>query len=404
MYDVIVIGGGAAGCMAAGTSAEQGNKVLLIEKNDKLGRKLNITGKGRCNLTNASDVPTMIKNCPKNGKFLTNALYRFNSEDTISFFEKLGVGCKIERGNRVFPESDKAGDIVSALKRYLEENKVEVIKGKVINLARVNDEFKVLTQNENTYESKALIIATGGKSYPQTGSTGDGYRFAKKMGHTINLLKPALVPIETAEAWVPEMQGLSLKNVEIKLINKNQKTIYKDFGEMMFTHFGVTGPLILSASSHIKDFTDLKLIIDLKPALDEKTLDKRILKEIEINHNKHYQNLLKTLLPQKMINVIVKLSEIDADRPAHSINKLERKRIVRLLKEMTITPIKLRPLAEAIITSGGICVNEIDPHTMQSRIIEGLFFAGEIIDVDAYTGGFNLQIAFSTGYLAGKST
>ncbi|MDP8211260.1 MAG: NAD(P)/FAD-dependent oxidoreductase [Candidatus Stygibacter australis] len=403
MYDVIVIGGGASGCLAAGTSAEQGKKVLLIEKNDQIGRKLQITGKGRCNLTNASDVQSLIRNCPKNGKFLTNAFYQFTSEDTIQFFEKLGVKCKIERGNRVFPESDKASDIVSALNKFLTLNRVEVIKDKVTNIARIHNEFQILTHNENIYKAKALVIASGGKSYPQTGSTGDGYRFAEKLGHTTNLLKPALVPIETAESWVTEMQGLSLKNVEIKIINNNHKTIYKEFGEMLFTHYGVSGPIILSASSHIKNFESIKLIIDLKPALDEKALDKRLLREIELNHNKQYQNMLKSLLPQKMISVIVKLSEIEPDRPAHSINKIERKRLIKLLKEMTITLTKFRPLAEAIVTSGGICVNEIDPHTMQSRLVEGLYFAGEIIDVDAYTGGFNLQIAFSTGFMAGKN-
>ncbi|MCF7911821.1 MAG: NAD(P)/FAD-dependent oxidoreductase [Candidatus Cloacimonetes bacterium] len=402
MYDVIVIGGGAAGCIAAGRAAHLGKKVLLLEKNNRLGKKLQITGKGRCNLTNASDVQNHIKNCPKNGRFITNALYQFTPDDTILFFQDLGVTTKIERGNRVFPESDKAEDIVSALQKYLTVNQVQIIYDKVTNLAKIDQEFRVITLSGEVYKAASLIIATGGKSYPQTGSSGDGYRFAEKLGHQINLLKPALVPFETAESWVKDLQGLSLKNIEIKLLNPNNKIIYKEFGEMLFTHFGVSGPVILSASSHFKDSREVKLVIDLKPALDEKALDNRLLREIEQNHGKHYHNLLKSLLPQKMIDVIVNLSGIEPDRPAHSIKKDERKKLIRILKELTITITGFRPLAEAIITSGGICVNEIDPHTMQSRLIEGLFFAGEIIDVDAYTGGYNLQIAFSTGFMAGS--
>jgi predicted Rossmann fold flavoprotein len=403
MYDVIVIGGGAAGCMAAGRAASLRKKVLLIEKNNCLGRKLQITGKGRCNLTNASDVQNHIRNCPKNGKFITNALYRFTPDDTYTFFEELGVKLKIERGNRVFPESDKADDIVKALQKFMSDNKVQIIYDKVENLAKIDNVFQLVTQSGDIYKATSLIIATGGKSYPKTGSSGDGYRFAKKLGHQVDLLKPALVPFETAENWVTEMQGLSLKNIEIKILNSNRKTIYKEFGEMLFTHYGVSGPIILSASSHLKNFDDIKLVIDLKPALDDKALDKRLLREIEQNHSKQFHNLLKSLLPQKMIAEIVKLSGIEAERPSHSIKKDERKKLVKLLKELTITVTGFRPLAEAIITSGGIYTNEIDPHTMQSRLVEGLFFAGEIIDVDAYTGGFNLQIAFSTGWLAGSS-
>ncbi len=401
MCEVIVIGGGAAGCMAAGTAARQGKKVLLLEKNDKIGKKLLITGKGRCNFTNFSDVPNHIMNCPKNGIFLTNALYGFTADDTIRFFEDYDVLSKVERGNRVFPDSDKAVDIVYALRRFLDENKVKVIKENVENLAKINGRFVILGNSGTRYNADSVIIATGGKSYPTTGSTGDGYRFAVKFGHHINLLKPSLVPIEVAESWVTEMQGLSLKNVEIKLLSSNQKILYKDFGEMLFTHYGVSGLVILSASSHIQDIRGIKLVIDLKPALDTATLDKRLLREIDEFPNKLFHNLLKHLLPQKMINVIVKLSGIEADRPAHSIRKEERLILLNLLKEMTMTLTCFRPLSEAIITSGGVCVNEIDPRSMESRLASHLFFAGEVIDVDAYTGGYNLQIAFSTGYLAG---
>ncbi len=401
MCDVIVIGGGAAGCLAAGTAARQGKDVLLLEKNERIGRKLMITGKGRCNFTNFSDVQNHITNCPKNGIFLTNALYGFTADDTIRFFEDYGVPSKVERGNRVFPESDRSGDIVFALRRFMNENKVKIVKENVKNLAKINGRFVILGNSGTRYNADSVIIATGGKSYPITGSTGDGYRFAEKFGHHINFLKPSLVPIEVAESWVTEMQGLSLKNVEIKLLSSNQKILYKDFGEMLFTHYGVSGPVILSASSHIQDIRGIKLVIDLKPALDTTTLDKRLLREIDEYPSKLFHNLLKHLLPQKMISVIVKLSGIDADRPAHSIRKEERKILLNLLKEMTMTLTCFRPLSEAIITSGGVCVNEIDPRSMESRLESHLFFAGEVIDVDAYTGGYNLQIAFSTGYLAG---
>jgi predicted Rossmann fold flavoprotein len=403
MWDVIVIGGGAAGCLAAGMVGKRGRKVLLLEKNDRVCRKLMITGKGRCNFTNNSDVQNHINNCPVNGKFITNALYRFPPDDTIRFFEELGVKSKTERGDRVFPESDNAGDIVDALKKFMQENGVEIRYESVENLAELREKFVVLCRNGEKFESSSLIIATGGKSYPRTGSTGDGYRFAEKFGHKINMLKPSLVPVETVEAWVPEMQGVALKNVAIKLYNKNDKVIYSDFGEMLFTHFGVSGPVILSATSHIRDIKNIRMEIDLKPALEHKVLDNRILREIGENPNKQYKNLLGHLMPRKMIDVFIKLTEIDGDRAAHSIRKSERQKIVEVLKGISITLKGFRPISEAIITSGGICVNEIEPRTMQSQLKKGLYFAGEIIDVDAYTGGYNLQIAFSTGYLAGEN-
>ncbi|MCF7920623.1 MAG: NAD(P)/FAD-dependent oxidoreductase [Candidatus Cloacimonetes bacterium] len=403
MYDVIVIGGGAAGTIAAGRAASRGKKVCLLEKNPLIGKKILITGKGRCNFTNASDVNNHIANCPVNGKFITNALYRFDAEKTIAFFQELGVQSKIERGNRVFPESDKAKDIVSALEKYLRLHQVEVIKDDVQNLAKIKDVFIILGLNNQRYEAEKIIIATGGKSYPGTGSTGDGYRFAKKLGHTINLLTPSLVPMETAESWVTEMQGLSLKNVEIRILNKNDKLQYQDFGEMIFTHYGISGPIILSASSHLRVINNLILEIDLKPALDEMALDKRLLRDIAENSNRQLNNLLKELLPAKMIPVIIRLSGIAEDRVANSIRKEERKVLINLLKHLRMTLTGFRPVKEAIITSGGICVDEIEPRTMESRIEPGLFFAGEIIDVDAYTGGYNLQIAFSTGFVAGDN-
>ena len=407
-YDVIVIGAGAAGCMAAGTAAENGKSVLLIERNDKIGRKVMITGKGRCNVTNAcSLLNELIENIPVNGRFLYGALSRFMPFDTMDFFENLGVSLKIERGNRVFPETDKAVDIVDALNKYLKMTGVKRIKGRIVKLN--NDNGTIISAEDedgNTYCADSYIIATGGKSYPLTGSTGDGYKLARQCGHTITDLKPALVPLETSDSWTGSLQGLALKNIAITVRdNDTYKEVFHDFGEMLFTHFGVSGPVILSASSHMKNMRDGKytIEIDLKPGLTDEKLDARILRDFSENANKSIANALAKLLPSKLIPVIVRLSEIPTDMKVNQITKDMRHDLVYLLKHFTIDVESFRPLEEAIVTSGGVSVKEINAKTMKSTLCDNLYFAGEVIDVDAYTGGFNLQIAFSTGVLAGKS-
>ena len=408
MYDVIVIGGGAAGLMAAGTSAKHGRKTLLVEKNPVLGKKLLITGKGRCNLTNYCDVPELIENVPKNGKFLINAFHRFSSEDTVSFFNDLGLATKVERGNRVFPASDKAKDIVEKMIKYAIGNGVEVIHNAAREIMKFGNLFAVKLINGDVFRSENIIIATGGKSYPGTGSTGDGYKFARQLGHKTTRFKPSLVPIEAHEfipenrkAKVTDLQDLTLKNIGITLLNKNGKRVYNDFGEMLFTHFGVAGPVILSASSHVKKIEEYTLVIDLKPALSKEKLDLRLQRDFK--ENKEFHDILTNLLPSKMIPVFIELSGISTKRKAHQINREERKKIGFLLKNLAVKLEKFRPLKEAIITSGGIDVNEINPKTMESKLVPGLYFAGEVIDVDGYTGGFNLQIAWSTGFVAGSS-
>ena len=407
-YDVIVIGAGAAGCMAAGTAAENGKSVLLIERNDKIGRKVMITGKGRCNVTNAcSLLNELIENIPVNGRFLYGALSRFMPFDTMDFFENLGVSLKIERGNRVFPETDKAVDIVDALNKYLKMTGVKRIKGRIVKLNNENGTIiSAEDEDGNTYCADSYIIATGGKSYPLTGSTGDGYKLARQCGHTITELKPALVPLETSDSWTGSLQGLALKNIAITVRdNDTYKEVFHDFGEMLFTHFGVSGPVILSASSHMKNMRDGKytIEIDLKPGLTDEKLDARILRDFSENANKSIANALAKLLPSKLIPVIVRLSEIPTDMKVNQITKDMRHDLVYLLKHFTIDVESFRPLEEAIVTSGGVSVKEINAKTMKSTLCDNLYFAGEVIDVDAYTGGFNLQIAFSTGVLAGKS-
>jgi hypothetical protein len=401
---VIVVGGGAAGMMAAGTAGSRGLDVTLIEKNNRLGKKLLITGKGRCNITNNTDVDGLIQNVPVNGNFLYSAFYTFSNNDLMNLFQELGLKLKIERGGRVFPESDKAGDVVKALEKYLRINNVNVINGEVIKILTDNGQvIGILLKDGRKFLGESVIIATGGMSYPGTGSTGDGYHFAKQLGHTVTPLKPSLVPLEVNEEWVKELQGLSLKNISITVLNSSDKKVYNDFGEMLFTHFGVSGPVILSASSHMKDIEkqQYRLIIDLKPALSQEQLDKRIQRDFEKYSRKHYSNSLDELLPQKLIPVAVKLSAIPGDKPVNQITKEERRNLVNLLKGLTLHITRFRPIKEAIVTSGGVHVDEINPGTMESKKVKGLYFAGEVIDVDAYTGGFNLQIAFSTGYLAG---
>ena len=401
---LIVIGGGPAGMMAAGTAASRGLEVILVEKNKKVGKKLFITGKGRCNITNSIDVEGLIRNVPVNGNFLYSAFYTFTNDDVINFFENLGVKVKEERGGRIFPQSDQAADVVNALERYMAGNNVKILHGTVAKILTANQKVTgVRLKDGRTLSCESVVIATGGKSYPGTGATGDGYTFARQLGHTVTSLNPSLVPLEVQEEWVKALQGLSLKNIAITVLNDKDKKIYTDFGEMLFTHFGVSGPVILSASSHMRDMKkqSYRVIVDLKPALSEEQLDKRIQRDFEKYARKHYINALDDLLPKKLVPVIAELSQIPKDKPVHQITKQERKTVVVLMKNLLLHIRRFRPLAEAIITSGGVHTDEINPGTMESKIINGLFFAGEVIDVDAYTGGFNLQIAFSTGYIAG---
>ena len=399
---IAVIGGGAAGMMAAGTAVMYGADVTIYESTDRLGKKLAITGKGRCNVTNNCTRDEFLEAVTKNPRFLYAALSAFSTEDTMTLFESLGVSLKTERGRRVFPENDKAISIVNALRDY--SAGARVVHQKVSDIQKTDDGFSVTAANKTNHFHK-VIIATGGKSYPLTGSDGSGYKLAMKLGHSVTELIPSLIPLTSHSPLCSMMQGLSLKNVKIDIKNEADKVIYTDFGEMMFAHFGVTGPVILSASAHIRDYdiSSLKLSIDLKPALDEKTLDARLLSDFQKNSNKDLVNALGDLLPSKMIIPFIDYTGIDGRKKVNSITKEERKRMLDALKSLEIPLDGFRPIEEAIITSGGIDVKEITPKTMESKLHEGLYFAGEIIDVDAYTGGYNLQIAFSTGYLAGKS-
>jgi len=405
-YDVIIVGGGAAGLMAAITASGIGKKVLLFEKNDRLGKKLLITGKGRCNVTNNCSVDELIKNIPSNPRFLYSAFSQFSSEDTMNFFENIGVQLKTERGNRVFPQSDKSSDIVNSLTRTIKDYGVDVLNKKVSSLIIKENAVLGVEADGEKYYSDSVLITTGGKSYHSTGSTGDGYIFAEKAGHKIVPLKPSLVPIVTKEKYPTEMMGLSLKNVNLSVFDKNTgKKIFSEMGEMLFTHFGVSGPIVLSASSRIRTEEPERYIfyIDMKPALSDEKLDLRLQKDFSENINKDYINSLNKLLPTKMIPVFVKLSGISMDTKVNQITREQRHSIVNLMKNMSFTMKSFRPIDEAIITSGGVDTNEINPKTMESKLVKGLYFAGEIIDVDAYTGGFNLQIAFSTGYVAGMN-
>lgn len=401
--EVIVIGGGASGAFAALISARMGRKVILFEKNERIGRKLRITGKGRCNLTNNCSGDELMNNIPVNPRFLYSAFSAFSPQDTMNFFEELGVPLKTERGKRVFPVSDKADDIADALGKALKKAGVRIIHESVKHiLTDDNICTGVITSDGKEYNAQSVLLATGGKSYPLTGSTGDGYIMAKELGHTVTNIYPSLVPLVIKEKFCSDMMGLSLRNVALKLFDQN-KLIFSEQGEMLFTHFGVSGPLILSASSHIRDMQSGRytISIDLKPALTLQQLDKRIQRDFSENQNRDFINAVRNLLPAKMIPVAVKLSGIPENKKANSITKEERLHFAELLKNFTLTVRDFRPVDEAIITSGGISVKEINPKTMESRLVPGLFFAGEIIDVDAYTGGFNLQIAFSTAYSAG---
>lgn len=404
---VVVIGAGAAGLMAAGKAASRGNEVILLEKNDRVGKKILISGKGRCNITNNTDIEGLIANTPGHGNFLYSAFYTFSNTDLIEFMNKNGLETKVERGERVFPVSDRAEDVVKILLDFCFKNKVEVnLKAAVKEIKIQNCKVKsVILKDNREIKCDSVILATGGVSYPGTGSTGDGYSIAKLLGHRVTELKPSLVPLITEEPWVKDLQGLSLKNISITLINNKGKKIYSDFGEMLFTHFGVSGPVILSASRHILnyDYKNVKLLIDLKPGLTVEKLDDRIQRDFEKFSRKQFKNSLDELLPQKLIPIIIMRSEIDQEKFVNQITREERKRLVNLFKQFDISIIGSRPISEAIVTAGGILTDEINPSTMESKLINGLFFAGEIIDVDAYTGGFNLTIAFSTGYLAGEN-
>lgn len=413
---VIVIGGGPAGMIAAITAAKESNKVILLEKNSTLGNKLKITGKGRCNLTFSGTEEDFRNNIVNNYKFMYSSFSNFNNEDVVHFFNNLGISTKVERGGRIFPVSGRASDIVDALKNELNRLKVEVIyNSRLIELLTESSSIKaVKLQNGNVLNCDKCIVATGGKSYSSTGSIGDGYKLLKNVGHSIKDIKPGLVPLRSEDNICKKLQGLSLRNVGIELLeNLNNKIIYKDFGEMMFSHFGVTGPVILSASSRLSQEKNIEnklknknieLHIDLKPALSFELLDKRIQRDFEKYINKEFKNSLNDLLPQKLIPVIISLSEIDENKKVHHITKIERENLIKIIKKFKITISGFMPIDMAIITSGGINVKEINPKTMESKIIGGLYIAGELLDVDAYTGGYNLQIAFSTGVAAGKNS
>ena len=433
MSKVIVIGGGPAGMMAGITAKENGNEVIILEKNGQLGKKLLITGKGRCNITSSLDMEEFIKNTPGNGIFLHSAFQQFTNKDIIYFLKQQGLDVKEERGNRIFPVTDKSIDVLACFTKRINELNIEVrynitvseilvksndgsnkenINGKEKSKKIIDKKVTGVKTNHGILQADKVILATEGKSYPLTGSTGDGYILAEKLGHTVTAIKPSLVPLETFEKQeCKELQGLSLRNVGIQLLDiEKNKTIYEDFGEMLFTHFGVSGPTILSASAHLVRYKQIdrllkekKIIlkIDLKPALDEKKLDTRILRDFEEVKNKQFKNSLEKLLPQKLIPIIIRKSNIQPDKKVNEITKKEREELVKIIKNFEMTIKGFRPIEEAIITSGGINIKEINPKTMESKKVKGLYFAGEIIDVDSYTGGFNLQIAYSTGYVAG---
>lgn len=410
---VVVIGGGAAGMMAAVAAAGQGAEVTLLEKNEKTGKKIYITGKGRCNLTNACEPEDFFEHVISNGKFLYSAFYQMDNRTVMDFFEKAGCKLKEERGERVFPVSDHSSDVIAALNRQMAKEQIKVLlhteaeellidKAEGLNPSKIAG---VKLSNGSILKADAVIIATGGKSYETTGSTGDGYRFAESLGHTIKEIRPALVPLIVKESWCMEMQGLSLKNVSVSL-KSGKKKIYEGFGEMLFTHFGVSGPLMLSASSYyVKKYKDtpVTLSIDLKPALTREQLDKRLLRDFDENKNKQFKNSLDRLLPSKMIPVIIKLTGISPDIKVNEITRQKREQLIELLKNLTMTVTGTRGFTEAIITQGGVNVKEVNPSTMESKLVKNLYFAGEVLDLDAVTGGFNLQIAWSTGYLAGLS-
>ena len=403
--ELVVIGGGAAGLMAAALLAERGIDTLLIEPNKFMGKKLRITGKGRCNLTNNCDNKQFLENVPCNGNFLYSSINRFGTADTMAFFERIGVPLKTERGNRVFPISDSANDVANALERYGREKGVRRLNKRVTALKTTDGALSSIVAEDTVIKCRAAILCTGGASYPGTGSTGEGYALAKSLGHTIVEPRPSLVPLVSDDDYCLEMQGFSLRNVTLRVFDENNKVVYDELGEMLFTHFGVSGPLVLSASAHMRDFSAHKyrLSIDLKPGLDEQQLDERILRDFKKYANRDFCNALCDLAGSTMIPVLVRLSGIPEETKVNSITKKQRQALVHLFKNFPVNVVEPRPVTEAIITSGGVSTKEINPKTMGSKLVSGLYFAGEIIDVDAYTGGFNLQIAWSTAYVAAQS-
>lgn len=403
MNKVVVIGGGAAGLMAAITAAEQGAKVVLLEPNERLGKKINITGKGRCNVTNDADLDGLMANIPRNGRFLYSALSRFSSRDAMAFFEKAGVPLKVERGNRVFPQSDSAFSITDALKRRVKETGVQWVRDRAVEIVTADGCVTAVRGEKGTYAADRAVIATGGCSYPGTGSTGDGYTLAAALGHTIVEPKGSLVPLVSDDGCCREMQGLALKNVELTVYNAKNKAVFREMGEMLFTHFGISGPLVLSASAHLRDWDKggYRVSIDLKPALDEQKLDARILRDISENPNRDAERLVGGLVAHSMVSVMMARLGWEKGLKSHSVTKEQRRTLIQLLKKFEISITGVRPVAEAIVTAGGVKVGEVSPNTMESKLVSGLYFAGEVLDVDAYTGGFNLQIAWATGRLAG---
>ena len=404
MNKVLVIGGGAAGMMASIWAAGAGAEVTVIEPNERLGKKLNITGKGRCNVTNDASAEELLANVPRNGKFLYSSFARFDGRDAMAFFEGLGVPLKVERGNRVFPVSDRSFDVSAALERRMRGVHVSIVRDRAVSLLLADGAIQGVRGERKSYSADAVILATGGVSYPATGSTGDGFRMAAEAGHTVIEPVGSLVPLRAAGNTCSDLQGLSLRNVELRVF-ENRKKIYTDFGEMLFTHFGVSGPLILSASAHMRHWEKktYHLEIDLKPALSEEQMDRRLLSDFEKYQNSDFCNALKDLLPQKMIGVVVDRSEIPPHQKVHDITREQRRRLANLLKGFSVEITGPMPVETAIVTSGGVKVSEIDPKTMESKVVKGLYFSGEMIDVDAYTGGFNLQIAWATGKAAGEA-
>lgn len=405
MNEVVVIGGGAAGCMAALAAAQAGASVTLLERNPKLGRKLYITGKGRCNVTNDCTAPEVLQNVPHNSRFLTSAVTRFPPESVKQFFQGQGVALKTERGNRVFPQSDKAADIIDALLLALRRARVHIVQDRARALRRNGEILEGVDGEHGFYPCQAVVVATGGVSYPLTGSTGDGYTLAQSIGHTLLPPRASLVPLVAEQSFCAEMQGLSLKNVAIRVRTEKKKTVFVEQGELLFTHFGLSGPLILTASAHMRDFENehYHILLDLKPALDEEKLDKRLLRDLEENANRDFRHVLEGLAPRLMVPVLLELTGIPGDVKANSITRAQRRRLLETLKCIRIDIAGTRPVEEAIVTSGGVKVSEVNPGTMESKKARGVFFAGEVLDVDAYTGGFNLQIAWSTGRAAGQS-